>query len=293
MKIIIGEFTECNRYRKEKLVEGYIRQYIKEFSSLNYFFSWTKGIGRPVMGNHYLVFVHDRDTFVRNPSKLIKQFESVENLNPYVDVIWIVDRGSTIKNLVISAEVINLKAEFKSDFKFTVLKDLPNLTEKGFKALTKSIGYSWQTYTLYRDELIESNPIDDKDIRQVLKIEKFVSASEVLIKVLLRKRFALQAYTKLCLKYSERWVARYFGDELDKIIDIKLKLANRKVSYHKIGNNKDLVKYIGIISNTPIADVFLLKILSSRQLGIQMYLNYSTLEIFKKYDEDYMKGAFS
>lgn len=296
MRIVLGEIKPFNKYYIEDIKASYIKQYIKEFTSIDMFFKWVKNVKKPLFKSNFLAIINDSNTYVRDVSKLIKQLEKIDNDKKYVDIVWMASKHVKLTGLTISCEVINLRASLRTDFQLAIQKDLPDLNTDGMKELLKRIGYSWDNYILYQDLLKESGVVYPSDIRKLIKHEILRSAPETLCMLIERKRFCLNNYVKLKSKYSVKWVKEFFTEELDKIIKAKVKYANKELSIHKIKSSQDLSKYLYIILKTPITDVFLLRHLMQDSLGVEMYVNYdlSTLMQFERAsfkDKSFSKNA--
>ena len=287
MQIFIGEIKPFNKVYLDKIKAKYVKQYIKEFTTFDAFLKWAGAVHRPLLLDcNFLAIINDTNTYLRDVQKMIRNIETLDNSKPFLDVVWIAGKNVRLQNITLSCDVINLKKSHKNDFKQAILKDLPYLTEEGMKELLKKIGYSWDNYAIYQDNLIEAQVSLPKDITKIIKRETIKSAPETLSNLILRRRFCLNGYLKLKSKYSERWVHQYFTEQLDKIIEFKIKLAKKEIGLAQIKNSQEMSHYFHVILYTPITDVFLLRYSLQNSIGVQMYVNYdlSTLVSMDKDD---------
>lgn len=275
MKIVIGEIKPFNKFYLEDIKQSYIKQYIKEFTSIDYFFKWAKTVTKPLFKSNFLAIINDSNTFIRDVPKMIKRLEEIDRSKKYIDIVWLTSKNTRLNGITLTCDVLNLKATHKEDFQVSIRKDLNYLTDDGYKELLKRIGYSWDNYILYQDLLKDANVSTPTDIRRLIKHETIRSAPETLSMIIERKRFCLNNYVKLKNKYSERWVKEYFCEQLDKILDAKVKYANKEINLHKIKSSQELSKYTYIILKTPITDIFLLRHFMEDSLGVESYVNYN------------------
>lgn len=291
MQIILGEVNEVNQFRINDIKKEYYAQYIKEHISYSSFFAWAKVLSRPIMGGRFLAIIRDNNSKIKDLNTFVKRLEDIEKSHPYLDIVWMPPRFVKFSNIALKVPIINLGSLFKDDFQSRVFNDLPALSSDGYKEIIKRIGYNWSTYLLYRDKLKQVMASTASDIKKIIKEDRVKPAADILIMVINRSRFAEHNYYRLCRKYSEKWVKQHFSDELDKIIDVKLKLIKNEISLYKIHSMKGMGKYFNVILNTPISHVFLLRTCIKEPNGIDLYAKSSSLGLLNYFEECFVKGV--
>lgn len=279
IKIITGRTMPYNKYIFDDIKDNYRKQYIITFTSLTSFLKWSNKVVRPLLGNKYLAEITE-EKWLRDISWALNKLEQFMS-HPYIDVIWLPGENKVDPRTTL-IDVINLNRTAKSDFIKCIKDDLPLLDKKGLKTLLKRINYRWELYVLYRDILIKHEVTSDTDIIYYVKENATKSANEILQAVVFKERYAIHNYYRLQRKYSKKWVKTYFEEELDNILKAKINLANRKITYKDIRNNKKLSKHYFIISNVPIAHIQILRFLLDMDLGIEIWLKGKPTEIFEQ-----------
>ena len=293
MKILAGEIKPFNKYHLDDIKRNYRIQYTKTFTDIKTFTDWSKSITKPLLGNRMLIIIQDTSTFVRNVAKLIDMLQSIESKSRYVDIVLIAGRNIRLTDLILTVDIVYLNRQYKSDFKLTVQNDLPMLSDKGWKELIAHIGYSWESYLLYKDILVAEEASSPADINRIILKRTVKSAPEVLQMILLRKRFCLNNYKKLVQKYSRTWVHDFFEAELQKIMKAKLDYAFKNTTLSKLRNSQELNKYIDVIQKCNVSDVFALQILIPQPLGVSIYTNTPTVEILKGDASEFHEGLLT
>ena len=168
MKILAGEIKPFNKYHLDDIKRNYRIQYTKTFTDIKTFTDWSKSITKPLLGNRMLIIIQDTSTFVRNVAKLIDMLQSIESKSRYVDIVFIAGRNIRLTDLILTVDIVYLNRQYKSDFKLTVQNDLPMLSDKGWKELIAHIGYSWESYLLYKDILVAEEASSPADINRII-----------------------------------------------------------------------------------------------------------------------------
>lgn len=277
IKIITGRTMPYNKYVFDEIHKNYRKQYIIRFTTIVEFFKWSNKVIRPLLGNKYLAEITE-EKWLRDTSWALNKLEQIME-HPYIDVLWMpgenrVDPRTTL------IDVINLNRTAKSDFINSVEQDLPYLDSNGLKCLMKRINNRWELYTLYRDILIKEVVTSEADIKYHVKENATKSANEIFQAIVFKQRYAIHNYYRLQRKYSKRWVRTYFQEEVDRILDAKIKLANRKITYGDIRNNKKLSKHYFVISEVPIAHMQIFRFLLDIELGVEIWLKGIPSDIF-------------
>ena len=270
--IFIGRFNELNIYRLQKLREEY-SPFIKTFNSINAFVSWQKGINtQPLLRERYLAILEAKYNY-RQVESLLKTI--LENQNKYVHLAVLIEPREKFHSFPdVGMEVVVLNKYIREDFEKMVREELPNITQKGMNSLIKRIGYSINTFQMYKDELAEFDELTDVIVRKVIKEARLRPIEWILLGIIKRDKGMIVQHYKLAEKYSENWVIRQYISMLDNIIKLKSDLRKGNTTFVNIRNSDYNKNYVRLVKDTTILEVFTLKIYLEKykNLGIEMYL---------------------
>lgn len=268
--MLIGRMEPYNQHRVEDMKAEY-EPFIQEFSRFEAFVKWSKEVKKPLLKDGYLAIVRED----LDMSRLEGRVAMINQLtNKYVKLLHIVSPRERLYNLEFEGiEVINLNMTAFTDFKEMLNTDLHPIPEDGVKEIIKRIGLSYQTYILYKEELIELKYKDAAGIQTVIKEKKLSPTETILLGVLNREKKYIKEHYLLCEKYSESWVLNHYKSTLGLLMWLKFRVQSGDMDLTSIRISDKFSKMLRLVRDSKITDVFLLRnYLIEGNLPIETYI---------------------
>lgn len=283
--VLIGEITECNKYRVDEIKKNYHHALIINRNTSKGFKLWLKNIKRPIIGGRILLTITDNSKITR------KDFDAMKDIlgnlvdHDYIDVLWMIPYpAGSFSDVITELNLVNLRDFYRTDFERYVQTKFPGVDSKSIKYLLNRISYNWNTYILYQEELIARGTFNKRDIEKLVTTKSLTPIMDVLYANLLRIRSGLKDYYSYCERYSQTWVKNFYIDSIKDILKLKIMYyRHNTITIAQIRGSDKYRKYYRIVTSVPITDVYLLlSLLRTENYPLETYYKNGTKDIIKE-----------